>query len=110
MSSLNVDMLISQMVGAAKPELADKWPVIKDLAESSFKNLAQNIIDIEKMSLAGTISPEQARLLLNMQKNSAKIVMLSVETMGLVAVENALNAALNILKTTVNTALGFILI
>ena len=110
MANLQVSELLNQMLGAAKVNLTDKWPQVKDLATNSFTKLAQVLVDIEKMKLNGTISNEQARLLFDMEKNTFKIVMLSIEIMGILAVEAALNAALKVLKSVVNTALGFDLI
>jgi hypothetical protein len=37
-------------------------------------------------------------------------VLLTVEGLGLLAVEQAINAALRVVKDTVNTALGFVLV
>ncbi len=107
MPTLDVKTLLNQMVEAAKTSLKDKWPAIRDLATSSFKNLAQTVVDIEEMQLRGTITHEQAQLLLNMQKNNLKIALLTEEGLGLLAVEAAINAVLDGIKNTVNTAIGF---
>jgi len=45
-----------------------------------------------------------------MQKNTTRAVMLAVEGMGLVLIEEAINAALKAVKDVVNAALGFALI
>lgn len=110
MNTLDFSTLLKQMLDGAKNSLASKWPVIKDLATSSFKTLAHSLIDIEEMKLDGTITEEQARLLLDMHKNTTKIVLLSVEVVGIVAAEEAINAALDSIKTAVNTAIGFALL
>ena len=110
MNTLDFSALLKQMLDAAKNTLANKWPVVKDLATSSFKTLAHSLIDIEEMKIDGTITEEQARLLLDMHKNTAKIVLLSVEVVGIVAAEEAINAALDSVKTAVNTAIGFALL
>jgi hypothetical protein len=110
MPTLDVSTLLKDMLGAAKNSLGNKWPKVKDLATNSFKKLSQVLVDIETMKLAGTISNEQASLMLDMEKNTFKIVMLSVEILGILAVEDALNAALKVVKQTVNTAVGFALV
>ena len=56
------------------------------------------------------MSDEKAKLHLDIQKNASKMIMLTLEGLGIVAVEAAINAALKIIKDTVNTALGFTLI
>ena len=37
-------------------------------------------------------------------------VLLTIEGLGIVAVQNAINAALSVVKDTVNTAIGFTLL
>jgi hypothetical protein len=110
MATLDVNRLLEEMLAAAKTSFADQWPTAKDLAISSLKKLAVSFVEIEKMKLNGTITDEQVRLLLSMDKNTFRIVLLSIEGLGLLAVENALNAALNIVRDTVNTAVGFVLL
>ena len=107
MGKLDFSTLLDQMLESAKTQLAGNWPSVKEITTSSFKTLVNSLVDIEQMKLEGTITEEQARLLLNMHKNTAKIVLLSVEIIGIVAAEQAINAALDVIKDTVNTAVGF---
>ena len=69
MASLSVTELLKSMSEAAGTSLADKWPGIKDLAVTSIKSIAQNLVDIEKMGLGPNpaISNEQAKLLIDLQ-------------------------------------------
>lgn len=110
MSTIDFSKILGDMLGAAKSQLADKWPAVESLATSSIKTLAQSLVDIEEMSLKGTITKEQASLLLNMHKNTAKMVLLSVEVVGIVAAEQAINAALDVVKDAINNTIGFGLI
>lgn len=110
MAKFDFSELLKEMLDSAKNVLADKWPAVKDLATSSFKTLAQSLVDIEQMRLDGTISEEQARLLLDLHKNTVKITLLSEEIIGIVAAEEAINAALDSVRNTVNTAIGFALL
>jgi hypothetical protein len=107
MATLNAGDLLDSMTSAAKNSLSSNWPGIKDLATTSFKTLAQTLVDIESMKLNGTVKPDQAKLLVEMQKNALKVVLLSEEGLGLLAVEAAINAALSVIQGTVNMALGF---
>jgi hypothetical protein len=108
--SLNVSELAAQMLGAAQEVLSGKWPEIKDYAESETKKLAQSLATIEKLHVTGQISDEQAGLHLDIQKNASRTVLLTLEGLSLLVVEQAINAALRVVKDTVNTALGFALI
>lgn len=99
--------MLEEMVAVAKSTLEENWPAVADIATSSFKTLAQALADIQQMKADGTISDEQARLLLNMHRNTAKIVLLSVDVIDIVKAEAVINAALNAIKIPVNAALGF---
>jgi hypothetical protein len=62
---------------------------------------------IGEMKLKGEITEEQARLQMNIQRNSMQVVLLTVEGLGKLAVESAINAAIGVIKTAVNTAIGW---
>lgn len=108
--SLNASELATKMLDAAKGVLSEKWPEIQDYAEGETKKLAQSLVMIEKLKLAGKISEEQAKLHFDIQKNAARTVLLTIEGLGILTVERALNAASAVVKDAVNTALGFALL
>lgn len=108
--SLNISELAANMLDAAKQVLSEKWPEIEIYAESETKKLAESLAMIEKLKLAGKINEEQAKLLLDIQKNATRIVLLAIEGLGILAVEQALNAAFKSVKEVVNAALGFLLL
>ena len=108
--ALNVKSLATAMLGAAKGELLDHWPDVKDYATSEAKKTAETLAMIERLWASDQINATQAKALLRMQRNSAQAVLLTIEGLGLLAVEAALNAALKSVRDTVNTALGFALL
>ncbi|MBI2486321.1 MAG: hypothetical protein HYW01_05055 [Deltaproteobacteria bacterium] len=108
--AIDVTKLAQDMLSAAKGVLTEKWPEIEDYAETEFKSIAENIAMIERMKLMGKITEEKARLHLEIQKNSARTVLLTVEGLGILAVEQAINAALGVIRDTVNSALGWTLL
>jgi hypothetical protein len=108
--SLDVAELTATMLQAFKDELSDKWPAIKGYAETEAQKLAENFAMIERLRLAGDITPEQARLHHEIQRNASRTVLLAVKGLSLVAVEQAINAAMNALKDSVNGALNFTLL
>ncbi len=108
--SLDVGVLASQMFEAFKGELSNRWPEVKDYAKAESKKLAENFIMIEKLKLSGEITEEQAKLHHEIQRNASRSVLLTVEGLGLIAVEQAINAAMAVLKDTVNGALKFSLL
>lgn len=110
MSNINVPEVLSQMLTAAEGVFDQKWPQVKDFAETEFEKLAKTLEQIGKLTATGQITEGEAGVLLEMQKNTGRTVMLALEGMGLLLVEQAINAALDVVKDTVNNAIGFALI
>jgi hypothetical protein len=110
MTDIDLSDLVANMLSAAGDSLKDKWPESKDYAESEFKKIGETIIFISQEVLAGRMSEEKAKLHLEMQKKSSKMVLLTLEGLGLLAVEAAINAALKVVSDTVNSAIGFALL
>lgn len=108
--ALDVAAVAAQMLQASKGVFAGKWPKVKAYAESEFKKLAETLAMIEKLRLTGQINEEEAALQLQIQKNATRSVLLTLKGLGLLAVEQAINAALSVVKKAVNTAVGFSLI
>ena len=108
--ALNVSQLAKAMTEAAKGKLKDHWPDVKEFARSEAKKTSETLAMIERLTLTGDINLKQAKALLAMQKNSAIAILLTVEGLGLLTVESAINAALGAVRDTVNQAVGFLLI
>jgi hypothetical protein len=107
---LNISQLAKDMSGAFVGTLQDKAPDIRNYATSEAKKLAQTFVQIEKLVLLGKIDKEEAQLHLEIQKNAARMVFLAIEGLGMLAVEQAINAAFEVVRKTVNTAIGFKLV
>lgn len=108
--ALSASQLSKDMLASFSVELKSKWPDIKDYAKTEAKKLAETLVMIEKLHVTEKITDEQAQLHIDIQRNSTRIVLLALEGLGLLAVEAAINAALDVVKTTVNTSVGFALI
>jgi len=98
------------MLAAAQGSVTTGWNTLAPFAQTQFTNIAQQIVDIEAQLAAGSITQTQASLLLDMQKNASRAALLSVEGIGLLTAQNAINAALGAVATAVNGALGFALL
>ncbi len=108
--ALKASDLVKQMLTAAKGEVEDKWPEVKVYAETESKKLAQTIVMIEKLKLSGQITKKQAEILLDMQKQTSRVVLLTIEGLTLLAAEAAVNAAIKSIRDAVNDAIGWKLI
>jgi ABC-type Zn uptake system ZnuABC Zn-binding protein ZnuA len=102
--------LAKKMFEAFEGSLTEKWPEVKDYAEAEAKKIAESLVMIEKLILSEQINEEQAKIHFQIQHNATRMVLLTVEGLGIIAVEQAINAALDVLKDTVNTALDFTLL
>lgn len=107
---LNVQDLASQMLAAALPILKGGAEEAASFAEMEFAKVAQTIVSIEAQLALGHINEQQAELLLDMQTHASRAVLLTLEGLALLTVESAINAALEVVKTAVNTAVKFALI
>jgi hypothetical protein len=107
MPSLNLEALTSSMVDAAGGVLKDHWKKARPYAEEELRKIAEAVGFIQDEVLAGRMSVNKARMHLEMQKDTATTVLLTVQGLNLIAVEQAINAALDVIKDTVNGALRF---
>jgi hypothetical protein len=108
--ALDVETLASQMLGAALPILKKDAQDADSFAKMEFTKIAQTIASIEEQLAAGHIDAEQAGLLLDMQTSASRSVLLALKGIALLAAQAAINAALSVIKTVVNAALGIALI
>lgn len=105
----DIDNVVSEMIAALTQSLGNSWAKVSDYAETESLKLAQSAADLAKLHLAGKIGVDQSKLMLTLQANTAKLVFLAIEGMGIIAVEEAINAALSILREAVNTAAGIVI-
>jgi hypothetical protein len=108
--AIDVSDLSQKMVQAAADSLKRKWPSVKDFAETEFKHLAETLALIVRLKAEGKITEAQAKLHLDIQKNTTRMVLLTAEGLALLPVEAAINAALKVVGDTINSAIGLALI
>ena len=108
--AIDIDRLVHDMSIAAASVLKSKYPDVRSYAETEFRKIGHPIELIAREFAAGEITEEQASVLLDMQKGASRSVLLTVEGMAAVAAEQAINAAFDAVRQTVNGAVGFGLI
>ena len=102
--------LAGSMFAAAQGTLKNDWPRVRAFAEPELARLAQSLVDIGQLLAEGKISEMEARSLLEIHKNTTRTVLLTIKGLGLLAAENAINAALGAVRDVVNGALNVALI
>ncbi len=102
--------ILKPMLAAAERSLAEDWAKARDYSGPEFKRLAASLVDITKLVAAGKVNQRQAKALLQIHRNTTQTVLLTVEGLGVIAVQDAINAALATARDTINTAVGFRLV
>jgi hypothetical protein len=106
----DVKSVALDMVGAVKGVLSNKWPEVKDYAEEEMEKIAKRTELIIKKFTAGEINQDEAKILLQMQKNAAAGTLAILEGVSRLMAEQGVNAALGVLKKAIGTLLPFDLI
>lgn len=110
MSNIDSHRLFTDMLAAMEAVLRGHWGDVRPFAESEARKLAITAAQIEAGHAAGTLNNKQAKILLRMQANSAQAALTAVATVGMIAAQDAINAALGVLRGAVNTAVGIALL
>ncbi len=101
------DRLLDDLLTSAQGVLGDSFDDVRPYATSEFRKLIDTLVTISELRASGKIDDEQARLLLDIQKNASRTVLLTLEGLGIVTVERLLSSALGTITDTVNRTLGF---
>ncbi len=110
MAVFDIQKVGKDMITASKTSLGDKFTEAKPFAELSFKQLAQNLALITELRITNVIDDQKAKLHLDLYKSTVKINLLAIEGLGIIAVEEAINSALAVVKDLVNSTIGFAII
>lgn len=108
--NLDIQATIQTMLSAAKGPLGNCYGAAEPFAKSQFTNIAQTVAAIGEAVAANQMTREQGKYLLSIQEHATRSALLTVEGLGIIAVESALNAAIGAVTNTINTALGFALL
>jgi hypothetical protein len=107
MSQIDTASLVQNMLAAVKQVLQLHWNDVGPFAKTEMQKLAATAVQIETGQADGTINKAQAEILLSMQANASQAVLTTVETVGMIAAQDAINAAIKVLTDAVNKAVGF---
>jgi hypothetical protein len=110
MAAFDVKKIGNELISVAKVKLGEHYEEAKPFADLAFKQLAENIALITELRLTNVIDDQKAKLHLELHKSAVKINLLAIEGIGIIAVEDIINSALDIVKDVVNTAIGFAII
>ena len=106
-SKLDVSKLVQDVLAQMKPVIGAEWDKVQGYARSEAEKLGITLVKIQVEKRKGAISEDQAKILLDMQKNASLAVLAAVHGIGELAAAKALTAALGALKEPINKAIGF---
>ena len=104
--SLNAEQLSNDMLAAVKPVLEAHWAKAAPYATAEAQKLAICAVQIEAGFKSGELTAEEAGILRDMQASASRAALTTIETIGLIAAQDAINAALKVLSAAVNKAVG----
>jgi uncharacterized protein (DUF305 family) len=110
MPDIDIGEVALRMLEAARGELKDRWPEARRFAESEARKFAQSMAEIKVWKEQGEITEEQAQALSRLHQRSMKMVFTALEGISLAMAEKAVNAALDVVRNTINTAIGWAII
>jgi transposase len=106
MADFDFDATIKEMGKAALPFLEAGAGKAKEYGKAEAEKMAQTALMLAKGVATGQIDEEEARLVLEVQKNASRSILLTIKGLGIVAVENAVNGAMDVLRSAIEKATG----
>ncbi len=104
--NIDVNKVVNDMLQASAGELLKGGKKATEYASHEYAGFIADIQHVQTMAEQGIITAAEAQALVNQHKLSMQAVLLAVEGLGLIAVQNAINAALKILNQSLMAALG----
>lgn len=102
--------LLSDMIDATQRTITANWSGLKPFVESESRHILESIRLIAGLKEKGSITEEQAALHMEIQLETYKSLLLTVQGIRKVQAENAVNAGLGVIRDTVNRLLGWALL
>jgi hypothetical protein len=107
---MNVKTLAASMLQAAQTALKSHTELSHPYLKLETAKLAATAELIVTDFAAGNINSKQAKILVKMQADASQSVLTTLDTIGRIAAQDAINAALRVMKTAVNAAAGLALL
>ena len=102
--NFDIGKVVNDMINASSGALANGGQQAAEYATHEYELFISDIEHVQTMAEQGTISEEEAQFLVNQHKSSMQSVLLTVEGLEIIAVQNAINAALAVLSAALSTA------
>ena len=104
--NFDISKVANDMLQAALPALSKGGQKAASCASHEFQQYIINLQYVQTLSEEGKITPQEAQFLADQYKLSMQAILLTVEGLGIIAVQQALNAAIDVLNKAINASLG----
>jgi hypothetical protein len=104
--NLDMNKVVNDMLQASASSLIKGGQQASEYASHEYTQFIEDIEHVQTMADEGTITAAEAQALVDQHKMSMQAVLLCIEGLGVVAVQNAINAALQVLNNAIAAALG----
>jgi hypothetical protein len=104
--NLDINKVASDMLQASASDLVKGGEQASEYASHEYAQFIEDIEHVQTMAEEGTITAAEAQALVDQYKLSMQAVLLCIEGLGVIAVQNAINAALQVLNDAIAAALG----
>ncbi len=110
MSGTDLEILLSDMIEATERTFTANWTQLRPFVELESEHILKSITRIIGLKQEGRIDETQAAMQMEIQKEAYTSLLLTVEGVRRVQAENAVNAGLSVIRSTVNRLLGWALL
>jgi len=114
MNTIQIDAdgkaMLSDMIEATRKIFNENWNDVGPFVEMESQHVLDSLSTIARLKQEGSISEEQARLQLVIQRDCFLSLLLTVKGIRRIQAENAVNAALAVIRSSANRLLGWSLL
>ena len=103
--AFDIDQTISDMASAISGVITDEWPAVKECVEKALDDEKEALLDIAQARINNEITDDDVKSNLEDEKVVLEAALLACQVKAKVMAQNAVNAAINVLKTAIKAAL-----
>jgi hypothetical protein len=104
--NFDINEVIADMAGAIKGEVGDAWSEVQSVANQFLTKRKERLALLAELTITGDITIGQLELRLKHEQLLAEAEFHAIAVISKAIAQRAANAAMDVLKTAVQTAIG----
>jgi hypothetical protein len=101
---------LSTMVNACSKAQFNNWDSTRPHAENEFNSLLQILLWLAEMRKSNEMTTEQARIRVDIQKNTMRTRLMTLPSVGMVDAEHIINTGIDSIRTDFYTHMDWVII